>query len=163
MRKTVFLFLAAAILIVPGSLIAQAARPAAGKDAARSVDEAWAAAMKGNDLEAVMRCYAADAVAWMPDSPEARGEAAIREAYRALFAANRIEDAKFSDARYETAGDRSLAWGKFQLTLVPKASGTPVTMSGRFSEVAEKRNGRWVYVLDHASAEPAPPAAAPHN
>ena len=34
-------------------------------------------------------------------------------------------------------------------------------MSGRFSEVAEKRNGRWVYVLDHASAEPA--AAAAHN
>ncbi|MCA1582638.1 MAG: hypothetical protein LC796_14850 [Acidobacteria bacterium] len=79
-----------------------------------TVDEAWAAAMKANDLDAVMRCYAPDAVAWLPD------------------------------------------------TLVPKASGKAVTMSGRFSEVAEKRNGRWVYVLDHASAEPAP-SAAPHN
>ncbi len=161
MRKTLFLLLAAAWLAAPMTMTALGARPAAGKDAARAVDEAWAAAMKGNDLDAVMRCYAPDAVAWMPDSPEARGEAAIRESYRALFAANRIEDAKFSDARYEIAGDRSLAWGKFQLTLVPKASGTPVTMSGRFSEVAEKRNGRWVYVLDHASAEPA--AAAGHN
>ncbi|MDQ2870828.1 MAG: SgcJ/EcaC family oxidoreductase [Acidobacteriota bacterium] len=163
MKKTLLLFLATAILTLPASMIAQTPRPAAGKDAARALDEAWAAAMKANDPEAVMRCYAADAVAWLPDSPEARGEAAIREAYRALFAANRIEDVKFSDARYETAGDRSLAWGKFQLTLVPKASGTPVTMSGRFSEMAEKRNGRWVYVLDHASAEPAPAAAAPHN
>lgn len=161
MKKTLFLFLAAGLLTTPATTTAQASRPAAS-EGVRAVDDAWAAAVKANDLDAVMRCYAPDAVAWLPDSPEARGDAAIRETYRALFAANRIEDAKFSDARYEKVGDRSFGWGKVQLTLVPRPSGKPVTMSGRFSEMAEKRNGRWVYLLDHASAEPAP-AAAPHN
>jgi len=31
-------------------------------------------------------------------------------------------------------------------------------MRGRFSEMLERRDGRWLYVVDHASAE-APPAA----
>jgi hypothetical protein len=29
-------------------------------------------------------------------------------------------------------------------------------MAGRYTDVQEKRNGHWVYVVDHASAEPAP-------
>jgi hypothetical protein len=32
-------------------------------------------------------------------------------------------------------------------------------MAGRYTDVQEKRNGRWVYVVDHASAEPEPAPA----
>ncbi len=32
----------------------------------------------------------------------------------------------------------------------------------RFSEMAEKRGGRWVYLMDHASFEPAPAAPDSH-
>jgi hypothetical protein len=38
--------------------------------------------------------------------------------------------------------------------MVPKAGGDPVTLHGRFTDVAAKRNGRWVYIVDHASEEP---------
>jgi hypothetical protein len=38
--------------------------------------------------------------------------------------------------------------------------GAAVVRTGRFTEVAKKRDGRWVYVVDHASADAAPAAAA---
>jgi VCBS repeat-containing protein len=41
----------------------------------------------------------------------------------------------------------------------PKAGGAPVTMKGRFAEVSVEKDGKWVYLVDHASAEP-PPAPA---
>ena len=147
-------------LVIVGGILAAASVSAAptAPEGADSVDAAWAKAAKANDLEAVMACYAPDAVLWMPGMPEARGEKAIREAYRGLFAADTIQDAAMSDAHYQTVGSRSVGWGRFVLTLTPKSTGKAISMPGRFVVVAEKRNGRWVYVVDHASAEPSPAA-----
>ena len=132
---------------------------AADKGAA-AVDAAWVKGMKANDIEAVMKCYAPDATAWLPDAPAARGEKAIRSAYEGLLSANTVKDAELSDVHEKSARGGAVRWGKFSLTLAPKAGGDPVVVNGRFSEVLERRKGRWVYVLDHASAEPSPPAAA---
>jgi len=123
---------------------------------AKSVDAAWMKAMKANDLEAVLACYASDAVAWLPGSPEASGEKAVRAAYEGLFAANTVQDVTMTDTHYKTSRSLSVGWGRFTLTLAPKAGGAPVSMTGRFTEAAERRGGRWVYVADHASAEPPP-------
>lgn len=128
----------------------------AGEDGVQAVDAAWEKAVEANDLDAVMACYAPDAVAWLPDSPELKGAEAIRQSYKDLFAANTIKDASLSETHYTTVGERSVGWGRFSLTLVPKGSDRPVVALGRFTEVAEHRGGRWVYVVDHASAEPAP-------
>ena len=124
---------------------------------AKAVDDAWVKAMKANDLEAVLACYAPDAVVWLPDSPEASGEKAIRAAYQGLLAANTVQDATVTETHYKTAGNLSTGWGRFTLTLAPKAGGAPIAMKGRFTEVAQLRGGRWVYVADHASAEPSAP------
>lgn len=128
------------------------------QDGAAQVDAAWIKAMKANDLEAIVACYAKDAVLWMPDAPEARGEAAIRAAYKGLLSTHTVKDASMSDTRYKTVGETSSGWGRFSITLVPKSGGAAVVMNGRFSEVAERRGGRWVYVVDHASLEPAAPS-----
>lgn len=122
----------------------------------QSVDAAWTAAMKANDIDAIMKIYAADAVAWFPNEKEARGTAAIRATYEGLLSANTVTAANISDTGHRTVGKTSVGWGKFSLTLQPKAGGNPVVMVGRFTEVLERRNGRWVYLVDHASAEPAP-------
>ena len=127
---------------------------------AGALDDAWMKAMKANDLEAVLACYAPDAVAWLPDSPEARGEKAIRAAYQGMLAANTIQAVTLTERNHKTAGKFSAAWGRFTLTLAPKAGGAPIVMKGRFTEVAELRGGRWVYVADHASAEPSTPEPA---
>jgi uncharacterized protein (TIGR02246 family) len=131
------------------------ALPAAAQSGAQAVDAAWRKAAMANDVEGLVKLYAPNAVAWLPDTPEARGTDAIRATYQGFLGANTIKDVVFSDATYRTAGSRSVGWGKFAITLQPKTGGNPVTMTGRFTVVAEKRDKRWVYVADHASAEPA--------
>jgi uncharacterized protein (TIGR02246 family) len=132
------------------------ARANAADSGAQIVDAAWISAIKANDIDAVMKCYAPDAIMWLPDAPTARGSKAIRAAYEGLLSANTVKDATLSEVTYRTVGKASLAWGNFSLTLVPKAGGDQVVMKGRFTEVAERRGGKWVYIVDHASAEPAP-------
>ncbi|HEV8143813.1 MAG TPA: nuclear transport factor 2 family protein [Methylomirabilota bacterium] len=131
-------------------------RANAADTGAQIVDAAWISAIKANDIDAVMKCYAPDAIMWLPDAPTARGAKAIRAAYEGLLSANTVKDATLSEVTYRTVGKASLAWGNFSLTLVPKAGGDQVVMKGRFTEVAERRGGKWVYIVDHASAEPAP-------
>ena len=143
-----------------GALVSAAAL--AAPSGTEAVDLAWKKAIVANDVEAVMECYAPDAIAWLPEMPEARGASAIREAYKRLLADNTVRDVTFSDTHYEIHGDRGIGWGRFSMTLVPKkGDGKPVTLGGRFTELVSKRDGRWVYAVDHASAEPAPAVATP--
>lgn len=130
-----------------------AAAPPSGAQAA---DEAWRKAITANDLDRIMAVYSEDAVMWLPDAPEARGREAIRKAYAAMLAANTVTAATFADAHYQTSGDLSVGWGDFSLSLSPKTGGDPITLAGRFSVIARNEAGTWVYVVDHASAHPAP-------
>jgi uncharacterized protein (TIGR02246 family) len=138
------------LLIVTFSLPCRAA-----ETGAQSVDSSWTKAMRANDLEAVLKTYAPDAVAWLPQVKEARGEKAIRSAYEGLLSANTVKEVVLSETGYRTMGKVSVGWGRFSLTLSPKSGGSPVVMTGRFTDIAEQRGGRWVYIVDHASAEPA--------
>jgi uncharacterized protein (TIGR02246 family) len=141
---------ALAFLIVTFSLTGRAA-----ETGAQAVDSSWLKAMKANDLEAVLKTYAADAVVWLPGIKEARGEKEIRSAFEGLLSANTVKEVVLSDTGYRTMGKVSVGWGRFSLTLAPKAGGSPVVMTGRYTDIVERRGGRWVYIVDHASAEPA--------
>ena len=139
--------------------LAAAATVAAAEEGAKDVDAAWLKAVKANDVDAVVACYWPDAVLWLPDAPEARGEKAIRATYAGLLAANSIVDASLADAVYQTSGDLSTAWGHFTLVLKPKAGGDNEVLKGRFLSVSKKSGGKWRYAADLASAEPPPPAS----
>ncbi len=128
----------------------------AGETGVQAVDSAWMKAMKANSVDVLVACYASDAVGWFPGGAEAKGEKAIRASYEGMLGAFTIVDAATSDVHYKTAGNSSTGWGKFSITVVEKASGNTNVWVGRFTEVAEKRNGKWVYVVDHASIEPTP-------
>lgn len=120
----------------------------------KSLDAAWAKAMKANDLEGVMVLYAPDAVAWSPGAPEAHGAKEIRASYAAFFSANTVQEVADPVAHFKTSGTLSVSWGNFTMTIRPKAGGAPVTTKGRFTGIAEKRKGRWYYIADHASPDP---------
>ncbi len=139
------------------SFATAAAAAAPVPNGAQVVDEAWRKAITTNDLDGIMAVYSENAVMWLPDAPEAKGREAIRKSYVDLLAANTVTAATFANTHYETSGDHSVGWGDFTLTLAPKSGGNPVTLSGRFSVIARKEAGTWVYVVDHASAHPAPP------
>jgi len=137
---------------------ASSATSAEAPTGAQAVDEAWRKAIIANDLDAVMSNYSKDAVMWLPEAPEAKGRGAIRKSYAGLLAANTVTGATFANTYYQTSGNLSVGWGDFTLTLSPKSGGSPVSLSGRFSVIAKKEARRWVYVVDHASAHPAPAA-----
>ena len=145
-----------ALLFSSMSLAAATAAPTG----AQGVDEAWRKAITANDLNAIMTLYSKDAVMWLPDAPEAKGREAIRKSYADLLAANTVTAASFANTHYQIAGDLSVGWGDFTLVLAPKTGGNPVSLSGRFSVIVRKEDSKWVYVVDHASAHPAPPT--PH-
>lgn len=147
----------AAAALACGIVLSAAALRA--EEGAKSVDAAWLKAVKANDVDALVACYAGDAVLWLPDAPEARGSKAIRDAYAGLLAANTVVDATIVNAVYQTSGDLSTGWGNFTLTLKPKKGGDAVTMKGRFVDVTKKTGGKWAYVADLASADPAPAQA----
>ena len=148
MKRTLVSLLACLVFATPLAFAAEGG--------AQAVDNAWKKAALANDAEALVKLYASDAVAWLPNSPEARGTEAIRAAFRGLLDANTIKDFALMDTTYRTVGNRSAGWGRFRLVLQPKAGGEAQTMVGRFTVVAERRNKQWVYVVDHASADPAP-------
>ncbi len=144
--------------------LAVAASPAVAQDAgAKTVDTAWSKAMLAGDVDAVVACYAPDAVLWLPFAPKAVGTQQIRDAYAGMLSANTVVGATITNASYETRQDLSTGWGEFVLTLkAKKPDGATIVMKGRFVDVARQMNGRWVYVADQASTDPEPaPAPAP--
>jgi uncharacterized protein (TIGR02246 family) len=127
----------------------------------KATDAAWLKAIKANDLEALVACYAPDAVMWLPGAPEARGSKQIREAYDGLLKTFTVKGASLSNTVYQTSGDLSTGWGNFVLELQPKNGGAPGALRGRFTAVSKKIGGKWLYVADNASADPPPPPATP--
>jgi ketosteroid isomerase-like protein len=142
-----------------GLFSAAAARGAEGGAAA--LDARWVQAMKANNVEGVLACYAADAVLWLPDMPEARGAKAIRDTYTGFLGTMTVKDVALINPHYDDSGDLSTGWGNFTMTLQPNSGGAPVVMKGRFIDVAKRTAGKWGYVADHASSEPAPAAPPP--
>ena len=141
----------AAFLLLASVLAAHAA-----DSPTKEVDAAWINAMKANDVDAVMKCYAPDAIAALPGAPLARGDKAIRATYEGLLSANTVTAVSISETGHRGTRNVATGWGTFSLTLTPKAGGSPATMTGRYTVVVERRGGKWVYVVDHASAEPPP-------
>lgn len=142
--------------IAPTSLLLAA--PAAPSGGPAEVEAAWMKAMKANDLEGVVACYAADAVLWMSGEAEVDGIDAIRTTYAGMLRENTVKDVRVSGGHTRLSGNIGAGWGRYSLTLSPKAGGPDVVMNGRFTEVVEKRNGKWLYVADHASDDPPAPA-----
>ena len=99
-----------------------------------------------------------DVVSYPPDAMEVRGWDAIKQAYVEAFKTMSGAKLELTDAHYRVAGEFVLAWGRWQMTM-PGPDGNPVTLEGRYSDVKAKRDGRWVFIQDHASVPMAPPPA----
>jgi uncharacterized protein (TIGR02246 family) len=147
-------FLAAAFLVV----CAYGAQ-AQTSDGMKGVDEKWAAAAKKGDVEALVALYAPDATMYPPDALEARGTDAIRKSYTDMLGAMTVTEAVF-DCTYKIVGDTAYGFGIATVTMQPKAGGAPQAMKVRVTEIGKKLNGKWVYVVDHASAPMAPPPSS---
>ena len=98
--------LAAAALAVVGSANAQTT---SSGDAAQlaAIMERYAAALRSNNVEALVALYTANGVFMREDLPAAAGAEALRAAYRQVFATLKV-DLRFEIQETEVAGD--MAW-----------------------------------------------------
>jgi len=110
--------------------------------------------MVAGDIEALVACYANDAIGWFPDAPPAKGKEGVRQMFAPMLQVNTVK-VDFTNTHYQACGsDMAVGWGEYTITVTPKAGGAATTVTGRFSEALKKEGGKWVYAMDHASANP---------
>ncbi|MFL6593497.1 MAG: YybH family protein [Luteimonas sp.] len=143
------------VLVMASVLAASAPASAAGTP--ESSQACWQPAFEAGDADAVARCYAPDAVLWLPGAPKTKGRDAIRAAYAGFFAGSRIRSATLTPLGKVVHGDDASSWGTFKVVLVSKKDGKETTETGRYTDVSRRIDGRWQYLVDHASDEPAAP------
>ena len=143
-------------LLVIACALAVAAAPLMAKEPVSSA-ACWQPAFENGDADAVAKCYAPDAVLWLPGSPAMKGRDAIRAGYADFFAASTIKTVKLNQLGTIAHGNESASWGTFSLVLVSKKDGKETTETGRYTDVSRRIGGHWQYVVDHASDDPAAP------
>jgi len=127
---------------------------------AKALDQQFVTAYKKGDVDGVMAAYwnSPELVSYPPDAMETRGWRATKENLIHFFATVPGPDLELTEVNYKVAGDVVLSWGKWRLTLA--TPGGETALEGRYTDVKAKRDGKWVYILDHASVPLAPPPGA---
>jgi uncharacterized protein (TIGR02246 family) len=120
-----------------------------------STQACWQPAFEAGDADAVAQCYASDAVAWLPGMPMMQGRDAIRAGYADFFAASTIKSVKLTELGRISHGKEASSWGTFTVVAVAKKDGMETTEVGRYTDVSRRIDGRWQYLVDHASDDPA--------
>ncbi|MEP6995104.1 MAG: nuclear transport factor 2 family protein [Acidobacteriota bacterium] len=133
--------------ILGSSLTAAALPPEASSGGVQQLNEAFLKALQAGDIDGIMKLYAADAVLFPPGEKSARGLEEIRYKWNSLLEANKVTQGSLKDAKYVSSANVSAGWGDVSMRLEPKNGKEPKTIQGRFSTVAEKRSGKWIYVF----------------
>jgi len=102
----------------------------------------WEAAFNAGDYAAMAAVYTDDAIRMPPGEELIRGPAAIAERSN-QFAGFKIELNSYSGL---VDGDLGTSWGTYKL--VGKIEGEPVTIEGRWMNVAKKTSDGWKIYRD---------------
>ena len=127
------------------------ANPAMAFDSPQSLQDAFMDALRANDAQGLSECYAADARSFPVDDMVGVGPDFVRESWKGFFERYNVIDVTVSDVHTEESGDMAASWGQFTMTVEPTGGGEPVVMQGRFTDVARRVEGDWLYIADHAS------------
>ncbi|HEX9658118.1 MAG TPA: nuclear transport factor 2 family protein [Bacteroidota bacterium] len=128
--------------------------------AAKDLDQKFVEAYNKGDVDAVMATYwnSPDLVSYPPDAMQAKGWEAAKEGITHALSAMPGFKLELTAPEYIVAGDMVISYGTWKGTVTPPA-GEPMTFEGRYSDVKAKKDGKWVYIMDHASVPLPPPPA----
>lgn len=107
-----------------------------------SVVERYAAALRSNDIEALVALYTSNGIFMREDMPAAAGRAALRAAYREIFATLKV-DVAFEIQEVEVAGD--MAWLRSTSKGRIRVLATGSESSGSFDVLAVLRREQGVW------------------
>ncbi len=129
--------------------------------AADALDKAFIAAFNKGDATALSNLYwnSPDVVFFPPDTMVVHGIAAIKEGMQVMTGNQGGIKLEMTESHNRAEGTVVLGWGLWKLTLTGP-DGQPMEMTGRYSDVKAVRDGKWVYLMDHASV-PMPMESAP--
>jgi ketosteroid isomerase-like protein len=114
--------------------------------AAEALDQRFLEAFNKGDADGVAATY------WMGTTGWDASKAGAVEMFKAMPGAK----LEYLSHHNDVHGDAVLGWGTFKMTI--PTPGGPQVMEGRFTDVKMMHDGKWVYVMDHASLPPPPPA-----
>jgi uncharacterized protein (TIGR02246 family) len=160
MRVWVCLLVAGFIPASVHAAVAASETPEQMIAAAKALDAEFFRAFNAGDANAVAATYwhSPDVVSYPPDAMEVRGWDAIKAEFTKAFTSMSGAKLESTEAHYLVAGEFVFTWGRWKMTM-PGPDGTPVSMEGRYTDVKAKRDGKWVFIQDHASVPMAPPPA----
>ena len=145
MRRTI---LGTLLLSAGLAAVLHGAAPSSGGGGVQQLNEAFLKALQAGDIDGLMKLYAADAVLFPPGEKAAKGLEEIRYKWSSFMDANKISEGGLTESHYVTSPNVSAGWGNVSMHLQPKNPKKEAkTITGRFSTVAEKRNGKWAYVF----------------
>jgi len=115
--------------------------------------------VEARDIDRVMVSFAPDAVAAYPNTPVARGRAAIRQAWADVFALPNLA-LTIAPATVQVAASGDVATQEGNYTFAFDSPGGRVTDQGTFSSTWRNVNGTWLVTRDQVTSSvpmPEPP------
>jgi ketosteroid isomerase-like protein len=151
--------------LVAATLWAGSALQAASKEemikAAEGVDQAFLKAFNEGNVDAISALYwkSPDVLLFPPDAMMVKGSDSLRNMYVQFLATMKGCRLEMKETHQMPVGEVVLGWGLWRLTMpAPDSGSAPIEMLGRYTDVKAERDGKWVYLMDHASV-PVPPDA----
>lgn len=132
--------------------------------AANELDQKFFDAYNRKDLETIKELYwnSPDLVSYPPGELEQRGYDKVIESFQKDFEHRMDSKLEIIELTNRAEGNVVIGTGTWLFTLnMPK--GEPLLIEGRFLDVKAERDGKWVYIADHASAPLPPPSEGEVN
>lgn len=125
---------------------------------AKALDQKFVEAYNKLDVDGVMSTYwnSPELVSFPPGEMEEKGWENVKKGMEGFFNSVDKIDLKLTDLNYKISGDNVISWGLWKM-VIHDGNGSKMEMTGRYTDIKAKRNGKWVYILDHASVPLPPP------
>jgi ketosteroid isomerase-like protein len=164
MHRLISLFLLPVLFVLITGCAEAPPDPAKMVAAADELDQKFFDAYSSKDLETIKELYwnSPDVVSHPPGEMEVRGYDAVIESFRKDF--DRGMDSKLELLEHTNRAEGSVVIGtglwRFTLNM---PEGEPLVIEGRYLDVKAERDGKWVYIADHASVPLPPPPETKSN
>lgn len=122
------------------------------QESPQALQEAFLDAIRVGDIDALAALYAEDAASFPIGEMVGHGRDGVRSAWGPFLEAYDVTAFEIKDSHVEIIEDSAVAWGQWTLTAVPTGRGERIDIEGRFMDMAKKIDGKWRYVVHHASA-----------
>lgn len=132
--------------------------------AADEMDQKFFDAYNNKDLETIKELYwnSPDLVSYPPGEMELKGYDAVIESFRKDFEDNFDGRIEIISLVNRPIGDVVYGTGTWRF-IMQAPDGSEIEIEGRYLDIKAERDGKWVYIADHASIPLPPPGEADVN